>query len=95
MYIKKEAIQAKEGKKFKARLVEKGYSQRKVKDYNEIFPPVVRCTSIRTMYVLIAHLDMQLEHMDVNISFFYGDLEEQFDMVQSEGFTHPRKEHLV
>ena len=58
----------------------KGYSQRKGVDYDEIFSPVVRHTSIRVVLAMVAHLDMELEQMDVKIAFLHGDLEEQIYM---------------
>src|SRR4051812_10021143 len=60
VYRKKEAVAEKEGEKFKARLVAKGYSQRQGEDYDEIFSPVVRHTSIRVVLALVAHADMEL-----------------------------------
>src|SRR4051812_27940565 len=95
VYRKKEAGAKKEGEKFKARLVAKGYSQRQGEDYDEIFSPVVRHTSIRVVLALVAHTDMELEQMDVKTAFLHGDLEEQIYMVQPEGFSHPGQENLV
>src|SRR4051812_10294751 len=95
VYRKKEAVAEKKGEKFKARLVAKGYSQRQGEDYDEIFSPVVRHTSIRVVLALVAHADMELEQMDVKTAFLHEDLEEQIYMVQPEGFSHPGQENLV
>jgi hypothetical protein len=61
VFKKKEAVSEKWGEKFKARLVAKGCSQQKEVDYEEIFSPVVRQTSIKAVLVLAAHYDMVLE----------------------------------
>src|ERR1044072_9964206 len=45
-------------------------------DYGEIFSPIVRHTSIRGVFALIASNDMILEHMDVRTTFLHGNLEE-------------------
>jgi hypothetical protein len=95
VFKKKEAVSEKGGEKFKARLVANGYSQQKGVDYEEIFSPVVRHTSIRAVLALVAHYDMALEQMDVNTAFLHGDLEEQIYMEQPEGFSQPGQEHLV
>ena len=42
---------------------------------------VVKHTSIRTVLSLVAHFDMELEHMDVKIAFLHGELEEIVYMV--------------
>ena len=54
VYKKKLVVSENEGKKFKAHLVAKGYSQQKGVDYDEIFSPVVRHTSIRVVLALVA-----------------------------------------
>ena len=95
MYKRKPAVSEKEGEKFKARLVVKGFSQKKGIDYDEIFSPVVRHTSIKAVLALVATWDLHLEQMDVKTAFFHGDLEEQIYMQQPEGFSQPGHEHLV
>ncbi|KAL0357999.1 UNVERIFIED_CONTAM: Retrovirus-related Pol polyprotein from transposon TNT 1-94 [Sesamum calycinum] len=52
VYRKKLTVSEKEGKKFKAQLVAKGYSQQKGIDYDEICSPVVRRTSITAVLAL-------------------------------------------
>lgn len=76
-------------------MVAKGYSQRKGIDYDEVFSPVVRHTSIRILLTLVASYDMELEQMDVKTAFLHGDLEEVIYMEQPEGFMQPGTEHLV
>ncbi|KAL4308656.1 hypothetical protein GQ457_01G017800 [Hibiscus cannabinus] len=56
----------------------KGFSQQKGVDYDEIFSPVVRHTSIREILALVASSDFHVEQMDVKIAFVHGDLEDRF-----------------
>ena len=53
---------------------------------DEIFSPMIRHASIRTMLSLVVHFDMELEQMDVKTTFLHGELEETMYMVQLEGF---------
>lgn len=81
--------------KYKARLVVKGFGQKKGIDFDEIFSPVVKMTSIRVVLGLVASLDLELEQLDVKTTFLHGDLEEEIYMVQPEGFEVRGKEHMV
>ena len=72
--------------KHKARLVVKGFLQKKGIDFDEIFSPVVKMASIRIILGLVASMNLELEQMDVKIAFLHGDLHEEIYMEQPEGF---------
>ena len=82
-------------KRYKARLVVKGFAQKKGIDFDEIFFPVVKMTSIRTVVSLVVVDDLHLEQLDVKITFLHGDLEEEIYMQQPEGYEVKGKENLV
>ena len=84
MYTKKEEANGKV--RFKARLVAKGYAQREGIDYNEVFSPVVKHSSIRILLGLVAQYDLELVQLDVKTAFLHGDLEEEIFMQQPSGF---------
>ena len=82
-------------KRYKARLVVKGFQQKQGVDYNEIFSPVVKMTTIRLVLGIVASEDLHLEQMDVKTAFLHGDLDEDIYMMQPEGFPIVGKENLV
>ena len=47
--------------RYRARLVVKGYAQKEGIDFNEIFSPVVRLTTIRVVLAMCAAFDLHLE----------------------------------
>ena len=65
---------------YKARLVVKGFRQRKGIDFDEIFSSVVKVSSIHMVLSLAASLDLKIEHIDVKTAFLHGDLEEEIFM---------------
>jgi len=67
--------------KYKAHLVVKGFGQKRGIDFDEIFSPVVKMSSIRVILRLVASLDLELEQMDVKTAFLHGDLDEEIYMV--------------
>ncbi len=81
--------------RYKARLVVRGFSQRKGVDFEEIFSPVVRMSSIRAVLGLAASLDLEIEQMDVKTAFLHGDLDKEIYMEQPEGLVVKGKEDFV
>jgi hypothetical protein len=63
--------------KFKARFVACGFSQKEVIDYDEIFSPVARYTSIRVIISLASVFDWKLHQMDVKTAFLNGEVEQE------------------
>ena len=70
----------------KARLVAKGYVQRAGVDFDEVFAPVARMESIRTLLALAAHEGWKVHHMDVKSAFLNGDLREEVYVSHPPGF---------
>ena len=52
-------------------------------------------SSIRVALGLAAHLNLEVEQLDVKIAFLHDDLEEEIYMQQPEGFEVKGKENLV
>lgn len=72
--------------RYKARLVAKGFNQREGIDFNDIFSPVVKQTSIRIMMAKVSKYDLEMDQMDVKTAFLHGVLEEKIYMAEPEGF---------
>lgn len=67
-------------------MVAQGFSQQFGTDYDEVFAPVVRQTTFRTLMAIAAKKSMTVEQYDIKTAFPYGDLEEEIFMRQPCGF---------
>ena len=79
----------------KRRLVTQGYSQRYRTDYDEVFSPVARFSSVRTLLAFAVERKMLIHQMDVVTAFLNGDLKEEIYMRQPPGHVIPGKEKQV
>lgn len=81
--------------KLKARLVVRGHTQRHGIDYDEIFAPVARYESIRTLLAASVNEEMYIHQIDVVTAYVQGDLSDEIYMEQSEMFVKYGEESKV
>eukprot|EP00253_Pinus_taeda_P002330 PITA_02330 len=81
--------------KYKARFVARGFSQKEGIDYDEIFAPIARYTTIRSIIALATLQGWNLHQMDVKTAFLHGSIKEEVYVEQLEGFEiHDRESHV-
>ena len=95
VFKRKQGTLGNEAPRYKARLVAKGFSQKEGVDYNEIFSPVVKHSSIRLLLAFVAHEDLELDQLDVKTAFLHGELDELIYMQPPEGFGEGIKDGQV
>ena len=61
-------------KKYKARLIAKGFHQVASFDFNETFGLVVKLTTIRVVLTIALVSNWVVKHLDINNAFLNGDL---------------------
>ncbi|RVW90980.1 Retrovirus-related Pol polyprotein from transposon TNT 1-94 [Vitis vinifera] len=65
LFKRNEEILREEDARFKTRLVEKGHTQKEGVDFNEVFSPVVKHSSIRVLVAMIKYIKKVLEHFEM------------------------------
>lgn len=68
-------------KRYKARLVVKGFQQKEGVDYTDIFSPVVKMTTIRLVLGIVAAENLHLEQLDVKTAFLQPKITDLLDRV--------------
>ncbi|CAI7772562.1 unnamed protein product [Closterium sp. NIES-53] len=69
---------------YKSRLVANGFQQTKGKDFDEIFAPVGKGTTLRVMMGTAANRGWTIKQMDINTAFLNGIILEELYMQQPE-----------
>ena len=62
-------------KRYKSRMIVKGFQQLQGIDLNEIFSSNVKLTTIRYVMSIVAVEDLHMEQLDVKTAFLHEDLE--------------------
>ena len=95
IYKLKDGESADKQPRYKARLVAKGFTQKEGVDFNEVFSPVVKNSSIRLLLAVTTFLDLELDQMDVRTAFLHGNLDEEIFVTQPEGFIEEGTEDMM
>ena len=75
--------------RLKVRLIAQGFSQIEGIDFFDVFAPVSRYTTIRTILAIAAERDLELHQMDVKTAFLNGTLEEEIYLKAPKGMAIP------
>ena len=81
--------------KYKARFMAHGFSQKEGIDYDEIFAPIARYTSIWIIISLSAVFGGKLHQMEIKTAFLNDEVEQEVCIEYPEGFTIHEKEYHV
>ncbi|XP_020547595.1 uncharacterized protein LOC105155865 [Sesamum indicum] len=73
-------------RRYKTRLVAKGFNQIEGIDYTESFSPMTKAVIVRLFFTLAAACGWALEQLDVNNAFLHGYLEEDIYMIPLAGY---------
>lgn len=81
--------------RYKARLVARGFSQKYGVDYDEVFAPVVKQITFRTLLSVAGHKLMVIKHYDAKTACLNGDLNEEVFMSLPEGYDFGNNKYAV
>lgn len=71
----------------KSRLVARGYSKQYGVDFGDMFSPVIKATTVRTVLGVAERKSWPLRQLDVNHAFLQARLTDEVYMAQPPGFV--------
>ncbi|MBP1527053.1 MAG: DDE-type integrase/transposase/recombinase [Spiroplasma ixodetis] len=78
-------------KKYKARLVIRGFKERKVYEKYETYAPVAKISVVRLLIALANKYKTPLHQLDVKTAFLNGEIDNEVFIEIPKGFTNERK----
>lgn len=81
--------------RYRARLVAKGFSQKKGTDFKETFSPVLRYSTLRLLFAISVDQNLNINHLDVPTAFLNGLLDELIFMEIPACSNFPNCENKV
>jgi hypothetical protein len=81
--------------RYKARWVLRGFTQRPGVDYEEMFSPIMKPVTVRTVLSIAVCRDWPIQQLDVKNAFLHGTLTETIYCSQPTGFADPAHPDLL
>jgi hypothetical protein len=66
--------------KYKARIVAKGFQQEYGIDFDKVFSPVIKMTTLYFLFGVVVLEDLEFLYLDVKTAFLHGDLDKKIYM---------------
>ncbi len=73
----------------------RGFQQKEGIDCHETYAPVVKFTTLRMFFAVVAKFDLHCHQMDVKTAFLNVDLDQDVYMEQPEVFVDPKRPDFV